>query len=62
LRLIKIRDFSFIDPINYNSQVKKHKTSKISIIIDNFDNPISIGATENRRFSFIKNPKDFFVN
>jgi len=45
-------DTSFIlnnngtDKVNYNPQVKKHKTSKISIIIDNFDNPISIDAWE----------------
>ena len=29
--------------VNYNPQIKKHKTTKISIIIDNFKNPLSVG-------------------
>ena len=28
---------------DYNPQVKKHKTTKLSLIIDNFNNPISVG-------------------
>ena len=29
--------------INYNPQVKKHNTTKLSIIIDDYSNPISVG-------------------
>ena len=30
--------------IDYNPQVKKHKTTKISLIIDDFNNPIAVGV------------------
>ena len=31
-----------IDAISFNCQINKHKTSKISVVVDNFSFPIDI--------------------